>query len=572
MGLFLRKKSSKASLKAAKDERRGGTPPPQLPPLPDHIRRAEEAAAAAAAAGATTQSPMAIKAARRRSRSLWADSDEAKAASPFSSAGDLASQPWRSHDAWMAFQNPTAPKAVLDELVFPCSPTAAPGWRGRSGGGLFSTEGMIDQQMIRRAGTPTAPSSPVSTTHFSPSPSVVTGRKLDFGSPLAGEREERAVTPPESLLMTPRARAGSYSGDRAPDTGSSPGHGVSPDGVLLTPNSSLLPSFNSRSPSPASHTTESANPVQQPSSLGRSPRRALPPPPSEPEVQPMQPETEVIDFTRPEPVEAPIMPRSSIPKRSSSSASSQYMHARSSPSPVPFASPVMSSSPLPGAYDAYAAPMRLPAPPNRRPSTGSTPSMLPYTQVSPVQQTTRARPAPRSYEQPAVPAPRPPSRNTSSGSHNRNPSRPTSNGASSSGHGHSGYHSDAASVPVPHTPEGIAQAVSIWRQKSQRREVEAAIAAGVVNPGPQRLQQKEWENPDVFAAAGAWEASGSYNPYDAAEFEQKSFTAPLRLPKPPGPIHAMPPIVRRPSAGHAVQAAHMRSPRVQQQVAQPGWI
>jgi hypothetical protein len=126
-------------------------------------------------------------------------------------------------------------------------------------------------------------------------------------------------------------------------------------------------------------------------------------------------------------------------------------------------------------------------------------------------------------------------------------------------------------VPVPHTPEGIAQAVSIWRQKSQRREVEAVIAAGMVNPPP----RKEFENPDVFAAAGAWEAPGSYNPYDAAEFEQHSFTAPLRLPKAPAvpAPHMVPSIVRRPSAGHAVNAAHIgRSPRVQQQVAQPGWI
>ncbi|KLT46572.1 hypothetical protein CC85DRAFT_6145 [Cutaneotrichosporon oleaginosum] len=256
-----------------------------------------------------------------------------------------------------------------------------------------------------------------------------------------------------------------------------------------------------------------------------------------------------------------------------------YMQPRSAPSPGPYASnmmqaplrsapspytsPAMSTSPLPD------APMRLPpvqgyAHP-RRPSMGSSaPSMLPYAQPSPQPQPQQPRrSAPRSYEQ------RPPSRNTSNGS--RGHSRPASRAASSSGHGHSGYHSDAASVPVPHTPEGIAQAVSIWRQKSQRREVEAAIQAGMVGPPP----RKEWENPDVFAPAGAWEAPGSYNPYDAAEFEQHSFTAPLRLPKAPAvpAQHAVPSIVRRPSAGHAVNSAHIgRSPRVQQQVAQPGWI
>ncbi|BEJ16039.1 hypothetical protein CspHIS471_0506440 [Cutaneotrichosporon sp. HIS471] len=620
MGLFLRKKSSKASLKAAKDERRGGTPPPQLPPLPDHIRRAEAEAAAAAKAQANTQ---ASNKTRRRSRSLWADSDQAKAAAPFSSAGDLASQPWRSHDAWMAFQKPVAPQAVIDELIFPCSPAAQPGWRGRGGGGLFSTEGMLDHEHIRRAGTPTLPSSPSFVRRFLASPSLPSppARRLDFASPLGfGARErsgsesqsystqdsqaletldnaERASTPPDSLLMTPSAR-GSYPTE--------PSTGASPD-MLVTPNSNPNSTPSNPSPTPSNLLLEFNSPTPAPvhapvsndmtfAQRRRSPNRALPPPPIDDEV----PE-EVIDFsTATSPLEAPIMPYSGSKSRSNSSSSahfplpnrtsagSMYTQPRSAPSPGPYASNAMQaqprSAPSPGPYVSPGmstsplpdAPMRLPPVQGfvhpRRPSMGSsTPSMLPYAQPSPQPQHQQQprRPAPRSFEQRAYEQ-RPPSRNTSNGSRG-NHSRPASHTASSSGHGHSGYHSDAASVPVPHTPEGIAQAVSIWRQKSQRRDVDAAIAAGMVSPPP----RKEWENPDVFAPAGAWEAPGTYNPYDAAEFEPHSFTAPLRLPRAPQmhAPHQAPPIVRRPSAGHAVNSAPIgRAPRVQQQVAQSGWI
>ncbi|GMK55332.1 hypothetical protein CspeluHIS016_0203880 [Cutaneotrichosporon spelunceum] len=602
MGLFLRKKSSKASLKAAKDERRGATPPPQLPPLPDHIRRAE---AAAAAATAQSQANSNNKT-RRRSRSLWADSDEAKAAAPFSAAGDLASQPWRSHDAWMAFKKPTGSQLVTDELIFPCSPAAQPGWRGRGGGGLFSTEGMLDHEHIRRAATPTIPSSPSSVRRFVASPSLLpspSARRLDFTSPLAPatrersgsesqsqstqgsqaqetlDSEERVSTPPESMIITPSAH-GSYPTD-ACSTGAS-------SDMLITPNSnpsqaasSLLPGFSS--PAPAPGPTSNDGSIAQ---RRRSPSRALPPPPIDDEV----PE-EVIDFSAPtSPLETPIRTYSGSKSRSNSSNSSHYpmpnqtsvgsmyTQPRSAPSPgpympsgrqaqprsatstSPYTSPLAITSPLPDAA------MRLPPVqgfvPPRRPSMGtsSTPSMLPYAQPSPQPH----RSAPRSYEQ------RPPSRNTSNGSRG-NHSRPASRAASSSGHGHSGYHSDAASAPVPHTPEGIAHAVSIWRQKSQRRDIDAALAAGMVSPSP----QKEWENPDVFAAAGAWEAPGSYNPYDAAEFEPRSFTAPLRPPRvqPVHVPHPAPPVVRRPSAGRTVNAAQIsRAPRVQQQVAQSGWI
>ncbi|BEI84973.1 hypothetical protein CcaverHIS002_0503740 [Cutaneotrichosporon cavernicola] len=567
MGLFLRKKSSKASLKAAKDERRGGTPPPQLPPLPDHIRRAE--ADAAAAAAATTAKAQQTNKTRRRSRSLWADSDEAKAAAPFSSAGDLASQPWRSHDAWMAFQKPAAPQSVIDELVFPCSPAAQPGWRGRGGGGLFSTEGMLDHDHIRRAATPTLPSSPSSVRRLLASPSLSSppSRRLDFASPLGfGARErsgsesqsystqdsqaqetldnpELASTPPDSLLMTPSAppsAPGSYPTD--PSTGASPDMLVTPNSTPSNPSptpTNLLPEFNSPTPAPVHGPVTNDIAFTQ---RRRSPTRALPPPPIDDEI----PE-EVIDFsTATSPLEAPIMPYSGSKSRSNSassahfpfpnrtSAGSMYVQPRSAPSPGPYASnaiqaqprsapspgpyasPGMSTSPLPDASMRFPPVQGLVHP--RRPSMGSsTPSMLP----------------------------------------------PASRTASSSGHGHSGYHSDAASVPVPHTPEGIAQAVSIWRQKSQRRDVDAAIAAGM------------WENPDVFAPAGAWEAPGTYNPYDAAEFEPHSFTAPLRLPRAP-PMHAAhqaPTIIRKPSAGHAVNSAPIgRAPRVQQQVAQSGWI
>ncbi|EKD03817.1 hypothetical protein A1Q2_01830 [Trichosporon asahii var. asahii CBS 8904] len=156
---FLRKIGSSKSLreKASKDAYRPPTPPPQLPPLPDHIRRSESKS--------THQSNNTQqRAQRRRSRSLWGTSEEAKVArtglqrrdsfcgSTFTTDSSPSSQPWRSRDAWLALHTPSTP-TIVNELTFPCSldpPT--PGWRGRGGGGFFAgTEAMTDADKIKSA-------------------------------------------------------------------------------------------------------------------------------------------------------------------------------------------------------------------------------------------------------------------------------------------------------------------------------------------------------------------------------------------------------------------------------------
>ncbi|RSH83480.1 uncharacterized protein EHS24_007166 [Apiotrichum porosum] len=248
MGI-LRKRTSKANLKAKED--RAPTPPPQLPPLPDHIRRAQAAKAASNAANAQAQIPAAN---RRRSKSLWANSDEARdaarAVTPISRRGSIgstasgAAQPWRSREAWLALHAPPEPPSILSALTFPCAQEELPpGWRGRGGGGFFGAEGMMtESEMVRRAdaelrsdikkdapysprrtpGSPRSARRVFAAQQQEPPVSNITPRRLDF---------EQAAT-------TPRTAGGlglSSASDSA-STGST-GSGSPPSFISLAPSS-----------------------------------------------------------------------------------------------------------------------------------------------------------------------------------------------------------------------------------------------------------------------------------------------------------------------------------------------
>lgn len=228
---FLRKIGSSKSLreKASKDAFRAPTPPPQLPPLPDHIRRSESKSNQKS--NDTQQ-----RAQRRRSRSLWGTSDEAKVArtglqrrdsfcgSTFTTDSSTASQPWRTRDAWLALHTPSTP-TIVNELTFPCSldpPT--PGWRGRGGGGFFAgTEAMTDADKIKSGRGDDADSlyslppprsrSRAATLHSRDSPTPSRSKLAYPTPPLDSGADESPMSP--TLLPKTGSRRPSHSGSQA---------------------------------------------------------------------------------------------------------------------------------------------------------------------------------------------------------------------------------------------------------------------------------------------------------------------------------------------------------------------
>lgn len=178
--------------------------------------------------------------------------------------------------------------------------------------------------------------------------------------------------------------------------------------------------------------------------------------------------------------------------------------------------------------------------------------------------------------------PRPPTRTGSSSSYrsHRTGGGPPSRSASSAGHSDRDPHANA----VPHTPQAIAHAVNVWRQKSKgkegREEAEKAMSAarppstdgasrhtrrvpsfGSIRPRASRADRIEaamrkqapggaehWAADDKvephvaadpFAHAGAWEAPNTYSVYGGInEFEPPApiqteplFKPPTRLPQ-----------------------------------------
>lgn len=567
MGL-LRKKTSKPQL--SKDSR-VQAPPPQLPPLPGHIRRAQDASPPGLSPQSQASSNM-----RRRSRSLWATSDEAKAATAgrplandMPSPGDLASQPWRSASTWAALHSPARPPSILSTLVNPCSPnTPAPGWRGKGGGGFFTSAAM-DNEIAKRtpgsagSGTPgQTPMSPSRRTRavVTPSHAVPAARRLDFGGS-SPDPSSGAFAASSPIPITPRSlrrRSASLS-ELTPNavvTGSSP----ATPGVLLTPTSTnLLPSLTSRTPSPIAR--DSLASVSSGSSKP-SPTRALPQPPTESDGEPDsfhsaaeddENQTEIIDFSRPTPKElaaaaknTPLRRDAELPKRSSSTTRSHSTTTTSvSGSSVP-ASPRQQHFALANASPSqhYAAlpAATVPSPGQQcvpLPDQGRVP---PHAALAAPSSFTPSPPAAGAFIQPRQVS----AGSTLSGSshsHGHSQQAPSRTASSSSQRvpsrsGSSQGHSEGA---LPHTPDGIAHAINVWRRRSFRRDGSPATGVAAPAPGPRRASMNKDKpdvlppNPDVFAPTGAWEAQGAYNPYEESAFtDEPDFTPPLRLPVVPG--------------------------------------
>lgn len=277
---FLRKIGSSKSLreKASKDAYRSPTPPPQLPPLPDHIRRSESKSAQQS--NDTQQRTQ-----RRRSRSLWATSDEAKVArtglqrrdsfcgSTYTTdSSNPSAQPWRSRDAWLALHTPSTP-TIVNELTFPCSldpPT--PGWRGRGGGGFFAgTEAMTDADKIKSSkgedgesiySLPPRSRSRAATLHSSTGSPTTARTKLAYPTPpLETSANESPMSP--TLMPKTGSRRPSHAGSQIeplPLVSALPPRAVSPAPALPpTPTTPRAPARSNSVTTTARDSTSSGD-------------------------------------------------------------------------------------------------------------------------------------------------------------------------------------------------------------------------------------------------------------------------------------------------------------------------
>ncbi|KAL1411304.1 hypothetical protein Q8F55_002255 [Vanrija albida] len=680
MGL-LRKKVSKFSLKASKeDANRPPTPPPQLPPLPGHIVRQEQLQQQHQQqhqpvkdfAGPSQQQG------RRRSRSLWSGSDDARLAAgsrlgrrgSLSATQEPAAQPWRSREAWLALhQSPVGEAAAVPKLAVPFGPGGdMPGWRSRGapGGGFFGTAAELDSTIVRNADNsdgrrtpvPGTPSRRLRTSPSVPSLAATPSKlgRLEFAAPPVPS----SPSPARSSPFTPRAnRRRSRSVDSmAAFTSpafefSTPTEGGSANSSLLVtppsagPTPSLVHSAAERLSPPvqaspliddragsvlervdstSSDESEHLRPVPaSPSRPSRAPARALPAVP----VHAYSEDGHAQQYAVPR----AFAPRSSLPTRGRSSSVTTSVPTVV---PVPVVQQAVEaqvegesetdaeaeadahevidfSRPAPSVHtmrSRYSGPSSnghgsMPGPASSHghgyPSSshghsygpasshghGSLPpSAMPANMVPPPQHAqmyTTAVP---------IEAGRPPTRTGSASSHRSFRTNAPSRSTSSAGHSDRDPHANA----VPHTPQAIAHAVNVWRQKSKgkegREEAEKAMNAaqspsesrhtrrvpsfGSIRPRASRADRIEaamrkqapggpdhWATndsvelephvaADPFAHAGAWEAPNTYSVYGGInEFEPPApiaaeplFKPPTRLPqlgaRPTTPQHGRP--------------------------------